>query len=160
MTSPSFRSILVPLDESPIARLVFATATALARDLKAQVHLLRVLTIDPQFPAAAHTKPDGLERKLVDDARTELDKWVTGVTQIAFGPLAIVIGDPWRQILEVANTLDVDLIVLGSHKYHGTDRILGTVASKVVNHANRNVLVVHDRKGIDVSEYSPLLPLT
>ena len=150
MTSPHFRNILVPLDESPIARLVFATATSLARDLKAQVHLLRVLTIDPQFPAAAHTKPDGLEQKLVNDARIELDKWVTGVTTIAFGSLVVVIGDPWRQILEVAVTLDVDLIVIGSHKYHGTDRILGTVASKVVNHANRNVLVVHDRKGIDV----------
>jgi nucleotide-binding universal stress UspA family protein len=26
------------------------------------------------------------------------------------------------------------------------DRVLGTVAAKVVNHADRNVLVVHERK--------------
>ena len=41
--------------------------------------------------------------------------------------------------------LDVDLIVMGSHRYHGVERVLGTVASRIVNHADRNVLVVHER---------------
>ena len=65
-----------------------------------------------------------------------------------FGPAMVVLGDPWRQILDVARAVDVDLIVLGSHRSHVADRILGTVASKVVNHADRDVLVVHRRAAI------------
>ena len=41
--------------------------------------------------------------------------------------------------------MKADLIVLGSHGYHGLDRLLGTTAGKVVNLARRNVLVVHGR---------------
>ena len=37
---------------------------------------------------------------------------------------------------------DVDLIVLGSHGFDVLDRIVGTIAAKVVNHADRAVLVV------------------
>ena len=37
---------------------------------------------------------------------------------------------------------DFDLIVIGSHGFGTIDRILGTTAAKVVNHAERNVLVV------------------
>jgi nucleotide-binding universal stress UspA family protein len=36
----------------------------------------------------------------------------------------------------------VDLIVIGSHGYDALDRLLGTTAAKVVNHADRSVLVV------------------
>ena len=37
---------------------------------------------------------------------------------------------------------NVDLIVIGSHGYGGIDRVIGTTAAKVVNHADRSVLVV------------------
>lgn len=33
-------------------------------------------------------------------------------------------------------------IVIGSHGHGGIDRVLGTTAAKLVNHADRNVLVV------------------
>ena len=39
----------------------------------------------------------------------------------------------------------VDLIVIGSHPIHGVERVVGTVASRVVNHADRSVLVVRER---------------
>ena len=35
-----------------------------------------------------------------------------------------------------------DLIVIGSHGYSGIDRLIGTTAAKVVNHAKQSVLVV------------------
>jgi len=144
-TASSFQTILVPLDGSEMAPVVFMTAVEMAKLLTARLHLLRVLTIDPAFPPAAHTKPDGLEPMLAADAQAELEKWMAAVVDVDFGPAQVVLGDPWRQILEVAKDLDADLIVIGSHRYHGVERILGTVASKVVNHADRDVLVVHRR---------------
>ena len=48
----------------------------------------------------------------------------------------------WDGICHAARELDVDLIVIGSHGYGAIDRVIGTTAAKVVNHADRNVLVV------------------
>jgi nucleotide-binding universal stress UspA family protein len=139
-------SILAALDESTRAPLVFATAARMARDLEAELFLMRVLSIPPDLPPAAHTHPDGLERKLGRDARAELDDLMKQAPGVQFGPAIVVEGDPWREILAVSAHLDVDLIIMGSHGYHGIDRLLGTVAAKVVNHADRNVMVVHDRR--------------
>jgi nucleotide-binding universal stress UspA family protein len=71
---------------------------------------------------------------------------MTTVPTVAFGPPIVVEGDPWRRILDVAQELDVDLIIAGSHRYRGLDRVLGTTAAKLVNHADRNVLIVHERR--------------
>ena len=48
----------------------------------------------------------------------------------------------WDGICNAPREHDVDLIVIGSHGDRGLDRIVGTTASKVVNHADRNVLIV------------------
>ena len=63
---------------------------------------------------------------------------------VRFASPVIVDGDPWRRILDVGARLNVDLIVVGNHRHHGVERVLGTVASRVVNHADRSVLVVRE----------------
>lgn len=59
----------------------------------------------------------------------------------------VEVGSPWQSICKVAKAEDVELIVLGSHGYSGLDHVLGTTAAKVVNHADRSVLIV---RGSDV----------
>jgi nucleotide-binding universal stress UspA family protein len=147
MTLPGgpVRSILVALDESPRALLVFGTGVSLAKDLRAQLFLIRVLSVPPEIPAAAHSHPDHLEEVLGTQTRATLRTLMAEAPEVRFGPPIVVVGDPWRRILDVASELNVDLIVVGCHRYHGLDRVLGTVATKVVNHADRHVLVVHER---------------
>jgi nucleotide-binding universal stress UspA family protein len=137
---------LAAIDDSGRAPLVFRTAVALAKQLKAELFLVRVLSVPPEIPAAAHSHPDHLEEQLDNQARAELQALMKEAPDLLFGPPSVVQGDPWRRILDVARELDVDLIVLGSHRYHGLDRLLGTVAAKVVNHADRNVFIVHERR--------------
>jgi len=148
MTAPTLavRSILVALDESDRAPLVFATAAMLARSLGAQLVPLRVLERPPAMPPAAHTHPDGLEAQLLREARANLQALLRTEPSIQYGAPLVVFGDPWREIVATATSIDVDLIVIGSRRHHDRlDRVLGTVAAKVVNHADRNVLVVHER---------------
>ena len=142
---PSFGSMLVALDESARAPLVFATATALARCAGAQVALIRVLTEPADIPPAAHIDLDHFGADLERITRAEFQRLMDAAPDVFFAAPVIVDGDPWRRILEVGTRLNVDLIVMGSHRYHGMERVLGTVASRVVNHADRNVLVVHER---------------
>jgi nucleotide-binding universal stress UspA family protein len=152
MTSaaPSVRSILVALDESERAPLVFATGVMMARGLGAQLFVIRVLVIPPDIPPAAHTHPKGLEASIERDARADLRRLMESHPGVEYGPPIVVVdGDPWRHIIDTAKTFEVDLIVVGSRRHHGRlDRVLGTVAARVVNHADRNVLVVHE-KGAD-----------
>ncbi len=56
--------------------------------------------------------------------------------------LEVGVGAPWQAICDAARTLQADLVVIGSHGYSGFDRVLGTTAAKVVNHAPCSVLVV------------------
>ena len=140
--------MLVALDDSPRAPLVFETGTELARLARAEVFLVRVLMGPPDIPPAAHTHVDHLEGDLEGIVRSEFRRLMDTASDIRFGPPIIVDGDPWRRILDVARQVNVDLIVIGSHRHHGIERVLGTVASRVVNHADRNVLVVRDRKGV------------
>ncbi|HXU04668.1 MAG TPA: universal stress protein [Polyangia bacterium] len=144
----AFGSILVALDDSPRAPLVFTTAAALARCADARVTLIRVLTEPTDIPPAARTSPDHLAADLEGIVRDEFRRLMDSAPDLHFAPPIVVEGDPWRRILDVARQLDVDLIVVGNHRHHGFERVLGTVASRVINHADRNVLVVHQRESV------------
>jgi nucleotide-binding universal stress UspA family protein len=57
------------------------------------------------------------------------------------------IGVPWEAICAAARDEHVDLLVIGSHGYSGIDRVLGTTAARIVNHAGCSVLVARPRAG-------------
>ncbi len=138
--------ILVALDASHRAQGVFEAAVEIATQFKAELHLLRVVSVPPEFPAAAAgSGPDTLGKFLRNKAVEELAEFIAQAPHVSFGAPIVRQGEPWRVILEASEELEVDLIVLGSHGYKGLDRLLGTTAAKAVNMALRNVLVVHAR---------------
>lgn len=143
--APPVQSILAAIDGSKAADIVFRTAARMAGELRAQLFLVHVLSVPPEIPPGAHTDPDHVEETLEEVTRVSLRALMAEAPAVGFGPPIVVEGEPWRAILEVARDLDVDLIVLGSHRYRGLERVLGTVAAKVVNHADRSVLVVRLR---------------
>jgi nucleotide-binding universal stress UspA family protein len=52
-------------------------------------------------------------------------------------------GDPADEILNAAEKMKADVIITGSHGRHGAQRfLLGSVSSKIVDHAACDVLVV------------------
>jgi len=136
--------MLIALDDSPRAAAVFEAGTALARLTGAQVFLVRVLTEPTDIPPAALTTPDNLGRDLERAVRGEFQRLMNTAPDVPFAAPLVVQGDPWRRIIDIGKQLDVDVIVMGSHRTHGIERVLGTVASRVVNHADRSVLVVRE----------------
>ena len=136
--------ILVALDDSPRARHVLDVALEQARSHKAEVRVLHVIAIPPEFPPSAHTAGgDPLPAHMQKVADERLNALLAPVRDV---PWEIVIVDHHRAaqtILEQAAKYQADLIVIGSHGYNAIDRILGTTAAKVVNLAPTDVLVVH-----------------
>ncbi len=138
------QTILVALDSSARAPGVLAAACEIAEKLGARIVPLRIISIPPDFPPAAHVSAgDPLPSHLRDVALAELDILLAAVPSgVAMDAPRVRVGQPWRAIVDAAEELNADLVVLGSHGYHGADRILGTTAGKVANLCKRSVLVV------------------
>lgn len=137
------KRILVALDASPRAPIVLAAAEELARSTGAKLVLYRAVGVPPDMPRELLAVTDArLEEILLANARTDLQRLAQQLPAQTLGKITAAFATAWDGIVRTAREEAADLIVIGSHGYHGLDRLLGTTASKVVNHADRNVLVV------------------
>ena len=135
--------ILVGLDGSPNQDKVLRTAIELAQKLGAKLTLLRAVSMPIELPQAAlSVEPDQVGPMLVEVARQGLAEVGKAVPREIFGGFDVTLGTPWRTLVERAAADEAQLLVIGSHGYGGLDRLLGTTAAKVVNHAGCSVLVV------------------
>lgn len=143
-----FHKILTALDTSERAPGVFDLAVGVARMAGARLYIMRVVTVPPEFPpAAAGTPVDPLIARMAALAMQDLVHVIEDAPDdVAIQPPIVRLGTPWKTILETADERDIDLIIVGSHGYHGWDRVLGTTAGKVANSSKRNVLVVHEQR--------------
>lgn len=135
--------ILVAHDGSAHAGKALSEAGRLAGKLGATV---RIVTVVPDL---CLTEVSDSECKLVteslfSDARNSMKKVTDDLTaQGIKAEIVIKDGHPAEKIIEAAMEAGADLIVVGSHGKHGTKRfLLGSVSSKVVEHAACHVLVI------------------
>jgi nucleotide-binding universal stress UspA family protein len=146
------KRILVCLDGSPRSPGILATAISEARAQGAKVVLLRSVGLPPDVPQDFwKTTDEPLLDVLTQRAKGYLDVCATDVPADLLERCDAVVGVPWQAICDAAGRVEADLVVIGSHGYGGLDRLLGTTAAKVVNHAPCSVLVVREahppRKG-------------
>lgn len=146
--------ILVALDESARAPSVFQTAAELASVFGAELLLFRAISVPPEIPAAgAGGAPDELTPHLSRAAHDALLAFAQSRPGLGCRILVRAEHSAARAILSTAEEQAVDLIVIGSHGYHGLDRILGTNAARIANLARRNVFVVHAPASVAASKW-------
>ncbi len=137
-----FKRILLGYDGSDGARLALEKAAELARLTGAEVHVVAV----GRVPEYAQTRSE------VDEAREQAEKFYgrhleEAATFLRSRELSahphLGFGKPSEEILRLAQEVEADLIVLGTHPHHPLRRrLLGATADKVINHAACPVLVV------------------
>jgi len=138
-----YSSILVALDGSPRTALVLREAVDIATRHGARLHLCRAVNIPLGMPIEAWSLTgDELTASLVEHAERELQESFRGLAPAIQGGVHVRLGRPAQVICDVADAIPVDLIVIGSHGFDALDRLLGTTAARVVNHATCSVLVV------------------
>ena len=139
------KRILVCLDGSPAQKSVLDTAAMISGALGAKLILFHAVAIPvhlpPQALAVPPTDVGGLLSDLARKQLEELAKSQPGMIE----RIQIEIGTAWRAVCDTAKADDVDLVVIGSHSYGGIDRLLGTTAAKIVDHAPCSVYVVRMR---------------
>jgi nucleotide-binding universal stress UspA family protein len=137
------KRILVALDASARAELVLAAAARLAELTGARLVLFRAINIPSDLPREVLAVTDlRLEDILKRNAHEDLDRMAGTLRAGLVEQITTELATPWDGICRAGRTHDADLIAIGSHGYSGLDHLLGTTAAKVVNHADRNVLVV------------------
>jgi nucleotide-binding universal stress UspA family protein len=136
------KKILVGLDGSVRADSVLAYAIAIARASGAKLVLFRSFGIPPDMTLAWPATDEPLETALKKHAQSYLDERASSVVPAdLLAGARVSVGSPWEAICRAAREENVDLILIGSHGYSGLDHLLGTTAAKIVNHADRPVLV-------------------
>ena len=139
------KRLLAALDGSPRAPKVLEAAVRLAELASGKLVLYRAITVSPDLPREALVDSDRrLEDILIANAREDLARIAASLRPELVEKSMTSFAIPWDGICRAGRECDADLIVIGSHGYGGIDRILGTTAGKVVNHADRNVLVVRN----------------
>lgn len=144
-TAPA--SILIPLDLSAHARTALAHARELRDETGAQLHLLHVVEMLPRYgfvdlPPEPAQLSDA-EREAAEGRLREIAAEVLGPDAPPTMHVVPGMGNPALGVLEVAERLRADLIVLASHGRTGVRRFLmGSVAEKVVQLAPCPVFTV------------------
>ena len=143
-----YKRILLPLDGSALAEQALPHAVAHADHFRAELILLRVLVPIPRPPTAAPGPLKTAEEVTMKITREYLERLAADVQERDIRvKLATTVGRPHLQIIEYAETNQVDLIVICSRGQSGLSRwLMGSVSDRVVRGANVPVLLVRAQK--------------
>ncbi len=144
-----FKHILVPVDGSATAHKAVEKAAGLAKAFGSQVTAIYV--IDP-YPFTGLGSDFAYGQAEYLGAATAEAREATEAAQAALAQAGVPVSTQvieahaaWRGILDTAQAVGADLIVMGSHGRRGMEKIvLGSVAQRVLSHAHLSVFVVRD----------------
>jgi nucleotide-binding universal stress UspA family protein len=141
----NFSRILVPVTLSKEQHCALAFALSLARKCRGTITLLHAVQLNIVGEERGIPRTQ-LVRLLCREAESELSRLADNIgTSI---PIEVVVGEgrPAETIVEMANSLAADAIVLRTRGYRdGLKRLSRTTAARVVRHASCPVwLVSHD----------------
>jgi universal stress protein A len=140
------RQILAPTDFSEFSKQAVEYARALAETFGAQLLLLHVVEL-PAYPIEGLV-PSTMDDTLLADLERQASLDLAQVLpESPNAPVAVmrqvVVGTPYRKIVEVAEAEKVDLIVMATHGRTGLGHLmLGSVAERVVRTAPWPVLTI------------------
>jgi nucleotide-binding universal stress UspA family protein len=150
--SVSLRNILLATDGSPAAHFALGAAADLARRSGAALHLVTAYEFAPSSvvayapyigPESAWDSFEADARKLLDDERDRVEALGASV-----GSLHIARDPAFTAVMDVAEVVEADLVVLGSRELDGLKRLLvGSISEHVVHSVHRPVLIVRGGEG-------------
>lgn len=145
---PRLRHILVPLDFSDNSRKALRYAIALARQFGARITLLHVVEplIYPADSGFVPVEAHAWEGNLLKETKARLDALVREEMPSDLAvETAVVTGNAFMEVAEVAREKKVDLLVITTHGYTGLKHlVLGSTAERVVRYAPCPVMVVRE----------------
>lgn len=138
----SYKRILVGLDLSEEASQVLQRAADIGKACGAELSLTHI--IEPLTFAYGGDIPMDLsevQEQLQSQAKEQIAKAAAKI-DVPAERQHVVLGQPAAEIHRLADELEADLIVIGSHGRHGLALLLGSTANGVLHGARCDVLAV------------------
>lgn len=139
----AYRKILVAIDLSDESNIVVDKARELAKLYSGELHLVHVIEPIAVGYAVEVTSVDieGLHAEATRHARNSLLE-LAGNLDIPESHVHNLLGQPAREIRELAKAMDADLIVMGGHGKHGWELLFGSTSSGVTHGTSCDLLIV------------------
>ncbi|MFB6256013.1 MAG: universal stress protein [Haloplanus sp.] len=144
-----FDKLLFPTDGSDGAAAVFDHVLALADAHDATVHVVNVAdTTRTSVTTVRERVVDALEQAGAETVRqAAMRASECGVPTVT----EVVQGEPYRTIVDYADTYDIDLVVMPTHGRRGLERfLLGSTTERVVRRAEVPVLTIRPDDDVTV----------
>lgn len=145
-----YKHILVPVDGSSTSLQAVSQAVAISSAFGSTVTAIYV--IDPYPFTGVGTEFAYSQANYLSAAKAEAKEAFVAVrAQFEAAGLKaetrmVEAHATWRGIVETADALQVDLVVMGSHGRRGLEKlVLGSVTQRVLQHASQPVLVVRSQ---------------
>ncbi len=138
-----FKTILVPVDiaEPEMSSQAHETADSLSHQSSGTVRLVYVRSLIPV--TYMEFVPPDFDVEQQQDAERKLAQIAAGVP-LPEGRISSVVrmGAVYAEVLEEAEKIAADLVVVGSHRPKMSTYLLGSNAATIVRHARCSVLVI------------------
>jgi nucleotide-binding universal stress UspA family protein len=141
-----FHKILVPTDFSKAAEHALERAVELAKLAQGEIHLMHAYELPTKVGAV--DVPLAIPQEFFDQMRDTAQRYVDEGVKRASAQGVKVYGyltcaTPARAILDAADEIGADLIVMGTHGHTGIKHLLlGSVAERIVRLAHCPVMTV------------------
>ena len=142
----AYRNILAAVDVTDEAEEVLRAAREIASDKNSTISVVTVLRPMAEFYVNLFSTLEdnagiGIDSKAVEHATA----WLSDLAKrigIDAAAVNVIIGTPAVEIRRMAEKMDADLIVLGTHGRHGLGLMLGSTANAVLHGAPCSVLAI------------------
>jgi len=149
VTRMTYRRILVPFDDSPLARAALSIGAWLAWRSNGELDLVRAVPhVHAPFtprpvPGMAHLEAEQDANNLAE-SKTELSVEASRLREKGITATGVALaGEPLRVLIDYIKGLDIDLVVMGTHGRPLTQRwLLGSVANVTARTSPVPVLLV------------------
>lgn len=144
----SYKNILVPVDDSPISYAAIEHAEALAKAFGSKITIMSVLSVDPLRSIDFYKVAPAITDYVLEaeqNAQGRLNDIQLSFQNHGLEVKTLIIRSvpPATGILNIAEEIHADLIVMGSHGRKGFRKfILGSVAQEVLSLSHIPVLIV------------------
>lgn len=144
----TYKHILVPVDDSPISYAAIEHAETLAQAFGSQVTILSVLSVDPMVGVDFYkVLPSITEYVLAAEknAQDHLNEIQVTLTNHGISTHTKIVREisTATGILNAADEISADMIVMGSHGRKGFKKfVLGSVAQEVLSLSTLPVMIV------------------
>lgn len=142
----TYKHILYATDLGPFEKRVTSRVKTVRNQNKSKLSMVHVVESMPVFvDMSGYFNTSEIVEQMQQEAEILIKK-IAGNLEVADTERHLLVGSPKIDIVKLANKINADLIVIGTHNRHLIDNLIGSTTDAVLRSADCDVLTVRYRQ--------------